>query len=325
MGSRIVTTGAGLPEKIVSNAELGRLIEGIDDAWVVKRTGIRERRIVTGENTSDLAAGASRQVLERSGTDAKEIDLIVAASITPDYQSPNLASMVQRQLGADNAVCFVVSAACSGFMFALSVADKYVSAGLAKRAIVIGAEVLSKATDWEDKNTCVLFGDGAGAVLLESSDKPSILQEEMGSKGSKSNVLTSGYSPAANPFNETEPVKPEDAYIRMDGLEVFSFAVKRLSAGIVSVLDKEGLSLKEIKYIVPHQANLRIIDAVAKRLSAPMDKFYMNLERFGNTSSASIPIALNELNGQGKLQRGDKLILAGFGGGLTWGTMLIEW
>ena len=325
MGSRIIATGAGLPEKKVSNEELGRLIEGIDDEWVYKRSGIHERRIVTEENTSDLASGAAAQALERSGTEAKEIDLIIVASCTPDYQTPNLGSMVQRNIGADNAVCFGVSAACSGFIFALSVADKYISTGLAKKALVIGAEVLSKATDWQDKNTCVLFGDGAAAVLLENADTLTILQEELGSKGTKSHVLTNGFFPAANAFNDTEPIKPEYAYIKMDGLEVFSFAVKKLTAGVKSVLDKEGLSLDDIKYIVPHQANLRIIEAVAKRLETPMEKFYMNLDRFGNTSSASIPIALNELNEQGKLTQGDKIIIAGFGGGLTWGIMLIEW
>ena len=334
MGSRIIATGACLPEKAVSNEELGKLIneinglegtEGIDDQWVAKRSGIHERRIVTGENTSDLAAGAAQQVLTRSGTAAEDIDLIIVASCTPDYQTPNLGSMVQRQIGADRAVCFGISAACSGFIFALSVADKYIGSGLAKKAIVIGAEVLSKATDWSDKNTCVLFGDGAAAVLIEHSETQAILGEELGSKGSKSQVLTNGYFPAANAFNGVEPMKVEDAYTRMDGLEVFSFAVKKLSSSIMSVLDKEGLSLDDIKYIVPHQANLRIIEAVVKRLGTEQDKFYVNLDRFGNTSSASIPIALNELNEEGKLERGDKIVLAGFGGGLTWGTMLIEW
>ena len=331
MGSRIIATGAGLPEKAVSNEELGKLIngkngiEGIDDQWVVKRSGIHERRIVTGENTSDLAVKAAQQVLARSGTEAKDIDMIVAATCTPDYQTPNLGSMVQRHIGADNAVCFGVSAACSGFVFALSIADKYIGSGMAEKVIVIGAEVLSKATDWSDKNTCVLFGDGAAAVLLERSEKQTILKEELGSKGSKSHVLTNGYFPGANAFNDVEPMKADDAYIHMDGLEVFSFAVKKLSSSIMSVLDKEGLSLDDIKYIVPHQANLRIIEAVAKRLGAEQDKFYVNLSRFGNTSSASIPIALNERNEEGKLKRGDRIVLAGFGGGLTWGTMLIEW
>ncbi len=325
MGSRITATGAGLPEKVVGNDELGRMLEGIDDEWVFRRTGIHERRIAVDENTSDLAVKAAREVLERSGSDPKDVDLIVAASITPDYHTPNLASMVQRALGADNAVCFGVSAACSGFVFALSIADKYVSAGLSKKAIVIGAEVLSKAADWSDKNTCILFGDGAAAVMLEESDKSCILGEELGSKGDKSHVLVNGAYPAANAFNQTESLSAKDAYIYMDGLEVFSFATKKLTASIQNVLKDKDLTMDDIKYVVSHQANSRIIEVVAKKLGVSMDKFYLNLERFGNTSSASIPICLNELNEKGELQKGDRLIISGFGGGLTWGTMLIEW
>lgn len=325
MGSKITATGAGLPIKTVKNDDLSAFLDGVDDEWVYQRSGIHERRIVTDENTSDLAARAALQVLERSNTAAADIDMIIVSSCTPDYQTPNLGSMVQRKIGADNAVCFGVSAACSGFMFALSIADKYINTGLIKKAIVIGAEVLSKASDWTDKNTCVLFGDGAAAVLLENSEDKGILLEDLGSRGSKSHVLTNGFFPAANAFNEVEPLSKSDAYIYMDGLEVFSFAVKKLTSSIKDILEKGQLSLGDIKYIVPHQANSRIIETVAKRLGAPIEKFYVNLERFGNTSSASIPIALNELNEQGKLAKGDKVIISGFGGGLTWGTMLIEW
>ncbi|MCR5626850.1 MAG: ketoacyl-ACP synthase III [Lachnospiraceae bacterium] len=324
-GSKILATGSGLPEMVVTNDDLGKMLEGVDDAWVYKRSGIHERRIVKDENTSDLAIKAAKDALDKAGMKGEDIELIVAASITPDYQTPNLASMVQAAIGADKAICFGVSAACSGFVFGLSTADKFVKSGAVKNALVIGAEVLSKASDWSDKNTCILFGDGAASVIIEASEEDNILAEELGSRGDKASVLTSGYFPAANAFNDERTANDSDAYIEMDGLEVFSFATKKLTSSIKNVLEKSGTSIDEIKYIVPHQANSRIIEFVAKKLGCSKDIFYLNLDRFGNTSSASIAIALDEMNGKGMLKRGDKIIISGFGGGLTWGTMLLKW
>ncbi|MCR4908854.1 MAG: ketoacyl-ACP synthase III [Lachnospiraceae bacterium] len=324
--SVITATGAGLPERIVKNEELFAML-GVDDAWIYKRSGIHERRIAVDENTSGLAIRAAEDTLKKAGKTAEEIDMILTSTCTPDYQTPNLANQVQKGIGAKNAVCLSISAACSGFIFAMSVADKYIKTGTVKNVLLVSAEILSKATDWSDKGTCILFGDGAAAVLLErrDTDKGGILSEELGSRGDKAEVLTHGYFPAASAFNDTPPMEAKDNYIFMDGLEVFSFATKRLTASIKAVAEKEGIALDDIKYIVPHQANSRIIDFVAKKLEQPIEKFYLNLERFGNTSSASIPIALNEMNEKGLLSAGDRIMLSGFGGGLAWGTMLIEW
>ncbi len=324
--SVITATGAGLPERIVKNEELFPML-GVDDAWIFQRSGIHERRIAVDENTSDLAVRAAEDVLKNAGKEAGELDMILSSTCTPDYQTPNLASQVQKGINAKNAVCLSISAACSGFIFAMSVADKYIKSGAVKNVLIVSAEILSKAADWSDKGTCILFGDGAAAVLLEAKDAEAggILAEELGSRGDKAQVLTHGFFPAANAFNDVSPMEAKDNYIFMDGLEVFSFATKRLTASIKNVAEKQGLSLDEVKYIVPHQANSRIIDFVAKKLGQPIEKFYLNLERFGNTSSASIPIALNEMNGRGLLSPGDRLILSGFGGGLAWGTMLVEW
>ena len=232
--------------------------------------------------------------------------------------------MVQKELGLENAVAFDLSAACSGFMFALSVADKYIKAGIYRNAIVIGAETLSKIVDWTDRATCVLFGDGAGGAYVEASEEKGILEEELGSKGELWDILTEGYTSPANAFNELEAKLEPNYFVYMDGRAVFKFATKMVVKSVKNVLEKPGVSAEEIAYVVPHQANARIIDVVSAKLGIPREKFYMNMERFGNTSSASVPIALDELNSKGLVQSGDKVILTGFGGGMTWGTMLIE-
>lgn len=322
--SKIRATGAGLPEQVITNDDLAKIVDTSDE-WISQRTGIKERRISTGENLSVLATKAARQIIARAQIDPKEIDLILVATCTPDYGTPCAACMVQKEIGAVNATAFDVVAACSGFLFAASTADKYIRSGMYRNALVIGGEILSKIVDWSDRTTCVLFGDGAAGALLErSEDGDGILLEELGSDGEKYHVLTDGFTPASNAFNDVEPLRGMD-YVYMDGREVFKFATKKIVESVSHVLDKAGLTAEDIKYFVPHQANARIVEVAAKKLHVPLDKFYMNIEHYGNTSAASIPTALNEMNEKGLLQKGDKIILCGFGGGLSWGTILLEW
>ncbi|MEE3393060.1 MAG: beta-ketoacyl-ACP synthase III [Lachnospiraceae bacterium] len=325
--SYIAATGSGLPERTVSNEELAKIVEGVDDQWVQKRTGIKERRVVLdGMNTSDLATMAAKEILDNAGISPEDVQMIVVSSITPDYETPSVACMVQKNIGADTAFAFDVRAACSGFVYALSAADKFIKSGACDNVLVIGAEALTKGADWNDKKSCILFGDGAGGVLLKADKTGShgIIDEELGSIGKKWEVLTNGFTPAHNAFNNEREITPEDVFIKMDGLSVFSFATKKLRSSITNILTRNDLTIDDIDYIVPHQANAKILDVVARKLGTSLDKFYLNIDRFANTSSASIPIALNEMDSRGLLKPGMKLICAGFGGGLTWGTMLIE-
>lgn len=322
--SKIVATGAGLPEQVITNDDLAKIVDTSDE-WISQRTGIRERRISQGENLSVLASKAASQILERAGVSPEDIDLIIIATCTADYGTPCLACQVQKEIGAKQAVAFDVTAACSGFLFAASVADKFIRCGVYKNALVIGGELLSKILDWTDRSTCVLFGDGAAGVLLERTEgDDGIIMEELGSKGDMYEVLTDGYTPASNAFNDVEPLTKQD-FVHMDGREVFKFATKKIVESVNRVMDKAGITSADVKYFVPHQANARIVEVAARKLDVPLEKFYMNIEKFGNTSSASIPTALNEMNEKGLLQKGDKIILCGFGGGLSWGTLLLTW
>lgn len=322
--SKIVATGAGLPEQVITNDDLAKIVDTSDE-WISQRTGIRERRISQGENLSVLASKAASQILERAGVSPEDIDLIIIATCTADYGTPCLACQVQKEIGAKQAVAFDVTAACSGFLFAASVADKFIRCGVYKNALVIGGELLSKILDWTDRSTCVLFGDGAAGVLLERTEgDDGIIMEELGSKGDMYEVLTDGYTPASNAFNDVEPLTKQD-FVHMDGREVFKFATKKIVESVNRVMDKAGITSEDVKYFVPHQANARIVEVAARKLDVPLEKFYMNIEKFGNTSSASIPTALNEMNEKGLLQKGDKIILCGFGGGLSWGTLLLTW
>jgi len=317
---KILSFGGYVPERIVTNNELMTIVETTDE-WISSMTGIRERRISEGDNTSDLAAKAAKIALERSNLKAEDIDLIILATTSPDNFTPATACMVQSLIGAVNAFCFDMNAACSGFLFALNTASQFIKTGQCKNALVIGAEVLSKIVDWTDRNTCVLFGDGAGAVVITASEVSGILSIHSGSDGSKGMVLTCPATPLTNMLLKDETTK---CYIEMNGREVFKFAARVIPDSVEKVLKDTNLTLGDIKYIVPHQANIRIIESAAKKLSIGMDKFYINLNRFGNTSAASIPIALNEMYENGLLSKGDKIIAVGFGGGLTWGAALIE-
>ena len=289
--------------------------------WIRSRTGIRERRIATEDGTSDMAAKAAARAIEQAAILPEEIDLILLATSSPDSCFPNGACEVQAKLGAVNAACYDISAACTGFVFALSTAHAFISAGIYKTALVIGADVLSKLIDWTDRGTCVLFGDGAGAAVVRA-DETGILGLNMHSNGEKGGVLTCG---SRSNGNFLLGRKPELGYMTMDGQEVFKFAVKKVPECMNEVLRETGYTTQDIDHFVIHQANFRIIESIAKRLKVDVDKFPANMERYGNTSGASVPILLDELNRKGQLKRGEKMILSGFGAGLTWGAILLEW
>lgn len=319
---KILSTGSYAPENIISNTDLSKLVDTSDE-WIISRTGIKERRISKGENTSDIAAKASERALQKSGLSPEEIDLIIVATATPDCFVPSTACIVQDRLKAVNATCFDISAACTGFIYAVNIATQFIKSGQSKNALVIGSEVLSKIVDWEDRNTCVLFGDGAGAAVLQRSDTKGIISEYTGSDGSGGKFLLCDTLSLNNPyFEEALPIQNT---LSMNGREVFKFASRIIPHCIDKVLEKSGHSLEDIKYIVPHQANINIIEYAAKKLKLDKSTFYINLDRFGNTSGASIPIALDEMNDNGMLNKGDKIIVVGFGGGLTFGAILIEW
>ena len=304
----------------MTNDDLSKIVE-TNDEWIRSRTGIRERRIATEDGTSDRAPKAAARAIEQAAILPEEIDLILLATSSPDSCFPNGACEVQAKLGAVNAACYDISAACTGFVFALSTAHAFISAGIYKTALVIGADVLSKLIDWTDRGTCVLFGDGAGAAVVRA-DETGILGLNMHSNGEKGGVLTCG---SRSNGNFLLGRKPELGYMTMDGQEVFKFAVKKVPECMNEVLRETGYTTQDIDHFVIHQANFRIIESIAKRLKVDVDKFPANMERYGNTSGASVPILLDELNRKGQLKRGEKMILSGFGAGLTWGAILLEW
>lgn len=320
MTTRIIGTGSYVPEQIVTNDDLAKIVETSDE-WIRSRTGIGERRIATLDSTSDMAARAAQAALEQAGVGAEEIDLILLGTSSPDHCFPNGACEVQARIGAVNAACFDISAACTGYVFALNTAHAFISTGLYRTALVIGADVLSKLIDWSDRGTCVLFGDGAGATVVRA-DERGILGMNMQSDGAKGGVLTCG---SRSNGNFLLGKKPELGYMAMDGQEVFKFAVKKVPECITKVLEDTHTSKDEIAYFVIHQANYRIIESIAKRMKVDIERFPVNMEHYGNTSGASVPLLLDEMNRAGKLKRGDKIVFAGFGGGLTWGATLLEW
>ncbi len=326
MNVRITGTGSSLPGKILTNADLEQLVDTSDD-WITSRTGIKERRIAAeGEYTSTFAAEAARRAMAMAGVQPDEIDLIILSTVTPDFPFPSTACIVQDILGATNATAFDLSAACSGFIYGLSVAEKYLRSGAARKILVIGSETLSRIVDWQDRNTCVLFGDGAGAVVLEASDGGhSLLSTHTFSNGSFWNLLYQPGSGSRNPASDPRTFDKKLLYITMEGNDVFKHAVRSMEEAAVKALETNSLSPDDISLLIPHQANRRIIDATAKRLGVSSDRMFTNLELYGNTSSASIPIALDEANLQGRLKAGDKALLVAFGGGFTYGSALIEW
>lgn len=319
----IAGTGSYLPDNIMTNDDMAKIVETSDE-WISSRTGIRERRISTGETTSDLAYEAAMRALKNSEVDAKDIDLVICATISPDSFMPSVACVVQDRIGAVRAAAFDLTAACTGFIYAMSVAASFIEKGVYKNVLVIGSETLSKNLDWTDRSTCVLFGDGAGAaVLTVSEEKTGIMSFTLASDGSKQDYLYLPAAPLKNTFIKSESCyRP---YISMKGQDVFKFAVRSIAELINTQLSNTGLNYDDIKYFVAHQANQRIIEFTAKSLGIPLEKFFINVDKYGNTSAATIGIALDEMVQKDLLKPGDRLILIGFGGGMTSGAILLEW
>lgn len=320
MTIRIMGTGSYLPENIVTNDDLAKIMDTSDE-WIASRTGIRARHLVKEETTAQMSAEAAKKALDEAGMKAEDLDLIIVGTLSGDYVTPSTACEVQAILGAEKAVAFDINAACSGFMFAMNTAYAYIHSGIYQNALVIGAETLSKLMDWNDRSTCVLFGDGAGAAVVRA-DNAGLIHFTQGADGSKGMVLSCRGRMNNNPLVKNS-VKPD--YVSMDGQEVYKFAVSTVPASIQKVLEEADLEVTDIKYFLLHQANIRIIQSVAKRLKADMNKFPTTLEHCGNISAGSVPILLDEVNKKGMLQSGDKLVMAGFGAGLTWSAAVIEW
>jgi 3-oxoacyl-[acyl-carrier-protein] synthase-3 len=322
----VAGTGSYVPERILTNEELSKMVDTSDE-WIVSRTGIRERRIAADDEfTSHMASKAARKALEQAGMTAQEIELIVVATITPDTPTPATACHVQHQLGASNAVAFDISAACSGFLYAMKICKRLISDGAFKNALIIGAEKLSTVTNWEDRSTCVLFGDGAGAAVLRRANpgEGSIVATEMGTDGNLTHLLEIPGGGSACPITESN-VNAHTHTLSMQGKEVFKIAVTRMKEAAEKVIERAGLRAEDIACVIPHQANLRIIDAIADRLAVPNERVFVNLHKYGNTSAAAVAIALDEANRSGTFKRGEHIVLVAFGAGLTWAAAAIRW
>jgi len=321
----IIGTGAYLPERVLTNADLEKMVD-TNDEWIVSRTGIRERRIAAPEQaTSDLSVLAAKQALERAGITADQLDMIIVATVTPDMSFPATACLVQDQLGASKAATFDLSAACTGFLYGITTGSQFIQTGMYKYVLVVGVECLSRITDYTDRNTCVLFGDGAGAAVLGPvEDGYGFLSFELGGDGSGGGSLKLPAGGSRLPASEATIAERQHS-IYMAGSEVFKFAVRVINSSAEEVLAKAGLTKEDIDFFVPHQANIRIIESAMKRFGLTEDKVVVNLDRYGNMSSASIPVALNEAVEQGRIKKGDNLVLCGFGGGLTWGATVLKW
>ena len=322
----IAGTGSYLPETVLTNEDLAKRVDTSDE-WIFSRTGIRERRIAAeGEFTSHMASAAARKALEQAGLDAADVQLIIVATITPDTLTPATACYVQRQLGASKAVAFDISAACSGFLYAMKISKRLIADGAFENALIIGAEKLSAFVNWEDRTTCVLFGDGAGAAVLRRA-KPGegeILATEMGTDGNLTHLLNIPGGGSACPITESN-VGNHLSTLAMQGKEVFKHAVNRMKEAAETVIARANLQPEDIACVIPHQANLRIIDAIAERLAVPEGRVFVNLDKYGNTSAAAVAIALDEANRSGAFKRGDNIVLVVFGAGLTWAAAAVRW
>jgi len=316
----VTITGLGghVPERVITNDELAQLVDTSDE-WIVERTGIRERRIAAEtEALSDISLPAAQQALEQAGSDGKDIDLLIVATVTPDMMFPSTAAILADRLGAADAAAYDLSAGCTGFMYGLAQAYGMVAAGLARRALVVGGDVLSRILDWTDRSTVVLFGDGAGAVVIEPSDEAGFLAFELGADGAGGEHL---WLPGSGSRRFEEP----DGLVKMNGREVFKFATRVLVQSAEAVLDRYGTNVGDVDVYVPHQANVRIIDHATKKLGIPSDRVVINVDRYGNTSSGSIPLALAEAQADGRLRAGSLVLMTGMGAGLTWGSALMRW
>lgn len=319
--SRIAGTGRYLPERILTNADLEKMVETSDE-WILARTGIEERHVASEEElTSDLCVNAARSAMESAGVEPGDIDLIVVGTTSPDLIFPNVATIIQHKMGIPACAAFSIEAACSGFIYALSTADKFVRAGDTRCALVIGAEIITKLIDWDDRSTCVLFGDGAGAVIVKPSDEQGIMSTHLGADGQYKDLL---YYPVGV-SNNLAAAGLGESRIMMSGNEVFKVAVKTLASVAEEALEANGIGIDELDWLIPHQANLRIIQATAKRVGLPMDKVIQTVQIHGNTSAASVPMALDVGVRDGRIQRGQLLLLEAFGGGFTWGSVLLRY
>lgn len=323
--SKIIATGSYAPVRRLTNHDLEKKVDTSDD-WITERTGIKERRIASDEQTtSDLAYEASKNALKAAGLKAKDIELIIVGTITGDMPCPSTACMLQDRLEARNAAAFDVNAACSGFLYGLSIADSFIRSGNYKKILLVGAETLSRFTDWEDRSTCILFGDGAGAAILEATEGDSyIISTRLFSDGSLGDLICLPGGGSKLPPSR-ESIKNRQHYIKMKGNETFKVAVRALENLVIETLKENNIKPSQLALLIPHQANLRIIQATAQRLGLSMDKVMVNLDRYGNTSAASIPIALDEAARTGRIREGDYVLLEAFGGGLTWASALIKW
>lgn len=321
----ITGIGSYVPGKVLTNYDLEKMVDTSDD-WIIQRTGIRERRIIeNGMTTSDLAAQASLKAIEDAGITPKDIDMIITSTITPDHIFPATSCYLQQKIGATRASAFDILAACAGFIYAISIGQSFVASGAMKTVLVVGAECLSKITDYTDRSTCVLFGDGAGAVILQRDvTKHEILSTSLAADGSEADVLIMPGGGAKNPAS-FESVQQRMHYIQFRGKEVFKLAINNITNQILETVERNGLKLSEIDLIIPHQSNLRIIEATMDKLGLPMEKAIVNIDKYGNTSSASIPIALDEARKEGRIHKGDIIMLVAFGSGLTWGSSVIRW
>lgn len=326
--------GSYVPPTVVTNHDLAKLVDTTDH-WIRERTGIKERRVTSGEKASDAAIKAAKNAIKASGINPKDIDLVITGTVTPDMVFPSVSCLVQNELGLTPGIpAFDVSAACSGFLFAADIADKYIKSGTVKNALVIGVDLFSTIVDWKDRSTCVLFGDGAGAAVLSASHgKSGILSSRIHSDGRYWEMLYapgkfSCNAPASTPFgafNKKSIVETETPYLKMKGNETFKIAVRTMGQAIKEVLSDSGLTGSDVSLLIPHQANMRIINAIRERLLLPEEKVFTNLEKYGNTSAGSIPIALDEAIREGRLKQGDILLFVAFGGGLTWASQVVRW
>ncbi len=320
----IIGVGKYLPEKVLTNSDLEKMVDTTDE-WITTRTGIKERHLADkNQATSDLAAAAAKQALSRANLKSEEVELIIVATITPDMPFPSTACLVQEKIGAKNAVCFDISAACSGFIYGLDIAYQFISCGTYKNALVIGAEVLSKYVDWNDRSTCVLFGDGAGACVLAPVKKDGIISIYIGSDGGGQDLLKLPAGGSRLPASH-ETIDRKLHFVQMQGNEVFKFAVKIMHDAAEKAVRKKGLGCKDIDLVIPHQANRRIMEAAMKKMGLPLTKLFSNIEKYGNMSAASTAVALCEAVEEKRIKKGDILVMVAFGAGLTWGSCVIKW
>jgi 3-oxoacyl-[acyl-carrier-protein] synthase-3 len=320
----IIGLGEYLPKKVLTNADLEKMVDTSDE-WITTRTGIKERRIAAkNEATSDLAIKAAREALADAKLPSCDLELIIVATITPDVPTPAVSCFVQSALGAKNAACFDISAACAGFVYALATAQQFIARGVYKNALIVGAETLSCVTDWQDRNTCVLFGDGAGAAVLSEVHSGGILSTYLGSDGSKAELLKIPGGGSRHPASK-ETLENRMHYLSMEGNEIFKLAVTIMAEAGQSAITRAGLKLEDINLVIPHQANIRIIMAMAKKFGLPPEKIYLNIAKYGNMSSASTATALVQAVKEGRVKKGDNILLVAFGAGLVWGASVIKW